>query len=105
MEQEQGTALGITIIVVLAALMILPLFFGFEVGSAKQGLAAVLVGIYLQFWGVLFLLSYYFSHKTFFFRWLIWICEHFSNPRGRGMAFFYFSLDFGLCSVALLHGI
>jgi hypothetical protein len=104
-ENEKGWGLGITIIGVIIVLMILPSFYGFEIGPVKKGPASVLVGIYLQFWGLLFLLSYYYSHKSFFFRGLMWICENFSYPKGRKMAFFYFALAFGLISMGLIKGL
>ena len=49
-------------------------------------------GIYLSAWGFMFLASYYYDHKSFFLRALMWVCEHFSRPRSRNMAFFYFGL-------------
>ena len=75
--------------------MILPLIYGFELGSVTKGPASILAGIYLQFWGILFLLSYFYPHKTFFFRGLIWVCENVSHPKSRKMAFFGFALAFG----------
>ena len=104
-QNEKGIGLGIIIILILLILLISSLSFGFEIGPIKKGPAAVLLGIYIQIWGVLFLLSYYFSHKSFFFRGLIWVCENFSSPRGRKMAFFYFALAFGLGSMAVLQGL
>ena len=53
----------------------------------------------------MFLASYYFSQKTFFLRGLMWICEHFSNPRGKKMAFFYFALATVLGLVLVLKGL
>jgi hypothetical protein len=104
-QNEKGLGLGISIMAILAILMLAPLSFGFKLGPFREGYSAILTGVYLQFWGTLFFLSYYFSHKTFFFRGLIWLCENFSNLRGRKMAFFYFALLFGLGTTALLHGI
>ncbi len=104
-KNEKGIGLGIIIILVLIILMILPFSLGFELGPVKKGPAAILVGIYLQFWGILFLLSYFFAHKTFFLRGLIWICENFSSPKGRKMAFFYFALAFGLGTAGLIQGL
>ena len=98
-------ALGLSIIAILIILGISPFFYGFELGPVKPGPSSILTGIYLQFWGILFLLSYYYSHKSFFFRGLIWICENFSSPRGRKMAFFYFLLAFSLGTVALIQGL
>lgn len=66
---------------------------------------SIYTGLYLQIWGILFFLSYFHSHKTFFLRWLIWVCEHLSAPRGRKMAFFYFALAFGLGSISIFNGI
>lgn len=76
-----------------------------KLGPVTKGPDAIIGGIYLQFWGLLFLLSYFFSHKCFFFRGLIWICENFSSPKGRKMAFFYFALAFGIGTTVLLTGI
>ena len=104
-QNEKGLGLGVSIIAILVILMIAPFRFGFELGPFREGPSAILTGVYIQFWGILFLLSYYFSHKTFFFRGLIWGCENLSFPRGRKMAFFYFLLAFSLGTVALLHGL
>lgn len=51
------------------------------------------------------LASYYYSHKSFFLRALIWICEHFSRPSGRWMAFFYFFLGAFMGAMGLLTGL
>lgn len=102
---ERGLFLGIVIIVALAVMGILPFLYGFKTGPGERGPAAVLTGIYLQFWGVLFLLSYFFPQKSFFFRGLLWVCEHFSSPRGRRMAFFYFLMFFAMGSLAVLQGL
>lgn len=53
----------------------------------------------------MFLVSYFYSHKTFFFRGLIWVCEHWSSPKGRGMAFFYAALALLLGGLATLSGL
>jgi hypothetical protein len=104
-QNSKGLGLGFTIIVILIILMILPFFYDFELGPVKKGPSAILVGIYIQFWGILFLLSYFFPHRTFFFRGLMWLCENFSSPKGRKMAFFYFALAFGLGSMGLINGL
>ena len=105
MQNEKGLLLGVLIIAILVILMISPFFFGIGLGSFRAGPSTMLTGMYLQIWGILFLLSYYFSHKTFFFRGLIWVCENFSSPRNRKMAFFYFVLSFGLGTIAFSKGI
>ena len=104
-ENEKGIALIFTIIAFLIVLLILPFLYGIELGPIKKGPTAILIGIYIQFWGILFLLSYFFSHKTFFFRGLMWICENFSSPKNRKMAFIYFGLAFGLGSISLITGL
>jgi hypothetical protein len=104
-QNEQGLALGISIIALLVIFGVAPFWFGFTTGPIQKGPSAIFTGIYLQLWGVMFLLSYYFSHKTFFLRGLIWVCENFSSPRGRKMAFFYFVLAFGLGTGTLLQGL
>jgi len=102
---EPGYVLGLTLIGVLVALLLGVLAADIESGPIKPGLGSVLLGIYIMAWGIMFLASYFYSHKTFFLRALIWICEHFSAPKGRGMAFFYFALAFILGGVAALQGL
>src|SRR5262245_36543290 len=103
--QEPGYLLGGALIVLLLGLLAAAVLTGDTSGPFKRGPAAILTGAYLQAWGIMFLAAYYYSHKTFFFRGLMWVCEHFSSPRGRGMAFFYFALAFGLGSVAMVRGL
>ena len=102
---ESGYALGSALIALLAGLLLAAVLTGDIPGPKRPGPQMVLTGLYLQTWGLMFLAAYFFSHKTFFFRGLIWVCEHFSRPRGRGMAFFYFALAFGLGSVAFARGL
>jgi hypothetical protein len=64
----------------------------------------ILSGVYVWVIGLLFLLAYYFEEKAIVFRSLIWVCEHFSSPRGRKMAFFYFGLAAILGTMAILQG-
>jgi len=104
-KNETGLVLGIAIIAVLIVLMLAVSYYGFKLGPLKQGPTAILLGIYIQFWGILFLLSYFYSHKTFFLRALIWMCENFSSPKGRKMAFFCFALAFGLGTAVLIQGL
>jgi hypothetical protein len=105
-QKETGLGLGIFIILIQLGLMISATTVGDgKLGPVTKGAEAIIGGIYLQLWGLLFLLSYFFSHKCFFFRGLIWICENFSSPKGRKMAFFYFALAFGLGTAVLLIGL
>jgi len=102
---ERGLVLGLGIIGVIAGLLGLLFVMGFPSGPVRKDPAAAVGGIYLMFWGFLFLASYYYSHKCFFFRGLIWICEHFSRPSGRWMAFFYFALGFFIGGWLFLGGL
>ena len=89
---EPGYLLSAGLIALIVALFVAYL----AAGGAPEHLAAssgtIILGLYLMAWGFMFLASYYFSHKSIFLRGLIWVCEHFSWPAGRGMAFFYFAL-------------
>jgi len=104
-KNEPGIALGLILIGLLAGLLIAVFATGFKPGPARPGANTVLLGIYVMTWGVMFLASYYFSEKTFFFRALIWVCEHWSHPKGRRMAFFYAALAIILGLVAVLSGL
>ena len=64
----------------------------------------VMVGFYFLCVGLLFLLAYYYESRAFVFRWLIWLCEHFSSPANRKMAFFYAGLCGLLGTIAILQG-
>jgi hypothetical protein len=44
------------------------------------------------------------SHTTFVLRGFMWVCEHFSHPASRRMAFFYFALCLFLGSLSILAG-
>jgi hypothetical protein len=104
-KNETGLILGLFIIAILAILMVLTFHFGFEVGRVEKGPTSVVTGLYFQLWGILFLLSYFFSHKTFFLRGLIWFCENLSNPKSRKTAFIWFVLAFGLGTMSLIKGL
>ena len=79
------------------------------IGYIKSGyvdgniIKQVLLQLQVLYVGFLFLLSYYFSHKTFLLRGLMWICENISSPRSRKMAFFYFGFCFLASVVFLIH--
>ena len=103
---ENGYLLGGLLIALLVALLAAPIALSprFPPDPA-DALTNILAGVYVIAWGLMFLASYYFSHKTFFFRGLIWICENWSNPRGRRMAFFYFALACVVGVAAILVGL
>lgn len=98
-------ALGLGLISLLAALLVAALLSGIQSGPFRPGIGTTLLGLYIVAWGVMFLASYYFSHKTFFFRALIWVCEHRSHPKGRGMAFFYAAIAILVGGFATLTGL
>ncbi|PPT46270.1 hypothetical protein [Xanthomonas arboricola] len=104
-ENEPGIALGVSLVAILGALLVSTLLTGFKPGPVRRGPSTVLLGLYLMAWGTMFLASYFYSHKTFFLRALIWVCEHWSSPKGRVMAFFYAALALGLGGVATLSGL
>jgi hypothetical protein len=97
--------LSLTLIGLYALLQFAALAAGVPRGALKPGMGTVLVGLSLIVLGCTFLASYYYSHKAFLFRALLWVCEHASYPKGRGMAFFYFFLASGLGTMAVLAGL
>jgi hypothetical protein len=105
-KDEPGIALGIFLIGLLVIPMIAASAFGLNMNRPdKPGIDAVVAGTIGMMWGAMFLLSYFFSRKTFFFRALIWFCEHGSSPNNRKMAFFYAALCAGLGAMTFLVGI
>lgn len=102
---EPGVVLGVSLIAILVALLVGALVAGVQSGPIEPGLGSVLLGSYIVAWGLMFLLAYFFHHKTFFLRALIWVCEHASRPPGRFMAFFYAALAIGLGGFGLLRGL
>jgi len=87
-----GIFFGVGRIAILCALLAGSLYFGIEPRPNRPSAGSVLLGLYIICWGLMFLASYFFSHTTFFLRGLLWVCERFSVPAGRKMAFYYFVL-------------
>lgn len=104
-QNEPGYVLGFVLIGVLVALLVATFTVSGGLPRNGRGAGNVLGGTYLITIGLMFLGSYYFSHKTFFFRGLLWICEHFSHPRGKEMAIVVFVLATVLGSIAVLEGL
>ena len=71
---------------VLGSLLVAALVSGFAVGPVSKGPATVFTAIYLQVWGVLFLLSYFLPGRSYLLKGLMWLCENTSRPRGRWTA-------------------
>ncbi len=93
---EPGYGLGITLLALLAA----PLLYGLATPATASPIAG---GLFFLLLALVFLLSYFQSHKSFLFRWFEWFCEHGSFPASRKMAFFYFFFAL-FVGVALLFG-
>lgn len=64
-----------------------------------------MLGLNIVAWGVVFLLSYYFSHRSFVFRGFIWFCRQFSAPSGRRMALAWFAFLVFVGTAMLLTGL
>ncbi len=103
-KNEPGVVLGVLLIALLVGLLISVLATGFHTGPLRPGINTVLLGIYIMAWGAMFLASYFYSHKTFFFRALIWVCENWSHPKGRRMALFYAAIAILFGCVSILSG-
>jgi hypothetical protein len=104
--KKQSLFFDVLIVVVAVTLLALTSAFGFEAGTPpKKAAASVWLGLYIIYLGVLFLLSYFFSRKSYVLGGLMWVCENFSRPRSRHMAFFYFALGLALGLSALLFGL
>ena len=85
LRNEPGYVVSIVLMLALAGLF----FLANAEFSSGRGHAAPFASFYATAIGLMFLASYYFSHKSFLLRGFMWVCEHFSRPRGRRMAFFY----------------
>jgi hypothetical protein len=105
LTNEPGHLLSWSLIAILGLLLWATLEAGIEEGPVKPGLGSVLGGIYIIAWGLCFLASYYYGHKAFFLRGLMWICENFSHPASRKMAFFYFGLATLVGGATILAGL
>ena len=103
--KESGITLGVALIALMVALVAAGVTSGLKPGPLRPGWPTFITGVSMMAWGAMFLGSYYFDHKTFFFRALIWVCEHLSRPKGRRMALFYAALGFGLGGLGVLVGL
>jgi hypothetical protein len=97
---QQKVTLDAVFIAVAVILLILVAHSG--AGTVNREKPPAFLGIYLVYIGVLFLRGYFFSDASYVLTGLMWICEHFSHPRGRYMALFYFGLSVLLGGCALL---
>jgi apolipoprotein N-acyltransferase len=97
---RQKVIIDATLIALAVVLLILASPSGFS--KTKHEVPSFFLGLYLVYLGVLFLMSYFFSGSSYVLRVLMWVCEDFSHPRGRYMAFFYFGLLVLIGGCALL---
>ena len=104
-SDEPGRALGGFILTILLAPQVYALLHPDTAKPAHGSYGLVFTGLYIIFVGCVFFASYFYSHKSFLFRWFIWLCEHGSFPATRKMAFFYFLLCAVLGSMAILDGL
>ena len=107
-QTEKGILLGILFIAFGILIGNIASSFDINQGSSLvKSPREILGAVYIYYLGLLFLLSYFYEHKSFLFRWLMWICLHFSHPvgYGRNMAFIYFGLSFAVGTIVLLAGL
>jgi hypothetical protein len=106
-QKKPKWTLDVLIVVVAAALVVLSGYFGAQAGHAPvKGAGAVLGGTYIIYFGVLFLISYFFPDKTYILNFLRYVCEECSRGSpGRHMAFVYFALGLVLGGWVLLVGL
>ena len=71
----------------------------------SKSFKSILSGVIAINWSIAFILSYFFPDRTALFRKLIWLCEHFSNPTSKNMAFFYSLLMLIVGIIAIVRGI
>ena len=105
-QKETGQKLGITLIGILIGFLILDFAVGFKPGPFLTGPVAIITGIYFQYVGILFIISYYYEDKCFFFRWIIWFCKFLnSTKKGPHTAFIFFAGFVGMGTYVLLIGL
>jgi len=104
-KNEPGHLLSWSLIGVLVLLLWATFAAGLKSGPLGPGLGTVLLGLYVLTWGLCFLASYYYSHKSFFLRALMWYSEHVPGRASRRMSFVYFALCAGGGSVVMLIGL
>jgi hypothetical protein len=90
---------------ILGSVVVATLRSGFRVGPLEPGPAAILTGVYVQCWGVLFILSYYFPQGSYLLKGLMWSCEHWGTPRGKWTAILWGVFALALGGIALLGGL
>jgi hypothetical protein len=106
-QKSPRLALDVLIVAAGVGLQLLSTHFGVKAGQGfARGMGTVLGGISIIYFGVLFLLSYFFPDTSYILNFLRFVCEECSRgARGRHMAFFYFALALGFGGWLLLFGL
>ena len=71
----------------------------------EHGPGSIVWGVFWLYSGLLFLAAFFHRNRCYLFRFLMWVCEHFSSPSHPAMAFFYAALGVGLGTAAILTGL
>ena len=100
-QDEPGVLLGTLLIALLAGLLGAVLWVELPTPTARGfvGQGTVLVGAYLIVWGLIFLASCFYGHKTFFLRWLFKTGAAGRPSRAKFRAIFFFAV-FTCCGIA-----
>lgn len=77
---------------------------GFVVGPAAESPLSIYLGIYLQLFGLLYVLSFFFSNRSWILHGLMWTCENGRCLHGKYAAFFYAAIAFICGTTTLLIG-
>ncbi len=105
-----GTIIISTLIVLLFVCIVFiindfPQFKTIGIGMKPTNRVGILTGLYVQLWGIVFLLSYFYEKSNFVFRGLIWICEHCGSPKSRKVAIFTGILSLTIGTIMLISGL
>jgi len=99
---------GLVILLVVDVVFIIddfPQFKSMGFGWMPTNRVGIVTGLYVQLWGVLFLLSYFYRGKSFLFRGIIWVCKNIGSPRSPKTALFTGMLSAVLGSIMLIGGL
>ncbi|MCK4524704.1 hypothetical protein KAU15_07235 [candidate division WOR-3 bacterium] len=113
-KKAQDKLIGIIIIFILIVLLFIcivfiindfPQFKTLGIGMKPTNRVGILTGLYVQLWGLVFLLSYFYEKNNFVFRGLIWICENWGSPKNRKVAIFTGILGLITGTIMLISGL
>ena len=66
---------------------------------------ALFLGLYIYFFGTLFLLSYYWVDASWILKGIAWVCENWSTPRGRWAAVLWGILAFVMGTICIIQSL